>query len=81
MTGSVRHSSADCRSTSASSVESGHPLASGRPVRRLTTKTGRAFEVREAAEGGRQIDPFHVRAFERFWVTSLFWQPVPAGRP
>jgi hypothetical protein len=37
-----------------------------------------------ADEGERQIDPLAVRQtppFEQFWITCLFWQPVPAGQP
>jgi hypothetical protein len=31
--------------------------------------------------GGNRIDPLVDRPFERFWGTSLLWQPVPAGQP
>jgi len=34
-----------------------------------------------SAEGGSRIDPLVARPFQRFWVTSLLWQPVPTGQP
>lgn len=34
-----------------------------------------------ATAGGVGIDPLVDRPYERFWMTNLFWQPVPAGQP
>jgi dipeptidyl aminopeptidase/acylaminoacyl peptidase len=31
--------------------------------------------------GANQIDPLAARPFERYWGTSLLWQPVPATQP
>jgi Tol biopolymer transport system component len=31
--------------------------------------------------GANQIDPLAARPFERYWGTSLLWQPVPADQP